>query len=278
MSGQAAVKDSLWAKFRKIVLSRQANAFIIIVILINAITLGMETSSWLRENFGGALTIIDRGALYIFTLEIIAKFAANPKDYLKDGWSWFDIILVTLSYLPATGALVALRSLRVLRVLLFISFLPKLRIIVQALLLSLPSIGWISLLLFLIFYVFAVIATTIFGQSFPDWFGTLGKSFFTLFQIMTLESWAMGLVRPITEQFPYAWLFFIPFVLISSFIILNVFIAVIVNGMGEARKKQEDREKEKETAMFSEGETIAREIAKIRECLENIERRLDRLK
>lgn len=270
-------RQTVWDTVRNFVNSSAVNTFIIIVILINSITLGMETSEWLRSHIGNWLYIIDRAALYIFTLEIIAKFICNPKTYLKEGWSWFDIILVALSFLPATGAMSALRCLRILRVLLFISFLPKLRVIVQSLILSLPSIGWISLLLLLVFYVFSVIATTLFGSAFGAWFGTLGKSFFTLFQIMTLESWAMGIVRPICDVYPYAWLFFVPFVLISSFVILNVFIAVIVNGMGEARRMQEKKQARLEAEMLSERETIAREIAKIRESLENIEKRLDTL-
>lgn len=237
----------------------------------------METSAFLRQHIGNWLYIIDRGALWIFTIEILLKIILNPKSYLKQGWSWFDIILVSLSFYPVTGAMSALRSLRILRVLLLISFLPKLRIIVQSLILSLPSIGWISLLLILFFYVFAVIATTLFGSSFERWFGTLGDSFFTLFQIMTLESWAMGIVRPICEVYPYAWLFFIPFVLISAFVILNVFIAVIVNGMGEAKRIQEKKEYLLATGAIGGYESIIREIAKIRESLENIERRLDRL-
>lgn len=270
-------KVPVWERVCNFVNSTYVNRFIIIVILINSITLGMETSSWLRTHIGSWLYFIDRAALYIFTLEIILKFICNPKTYLKEGWSWFDIILVSLSFLPATGAMSALRCLRILRVLLFISFLPKLRVIVQSLILSLPSIGWISLLLLLVFYVFSVIATTLFGNAFGDWFGTLGKSFFTLFQIMTLESWAMGIVRPICDVYPYAWLFFVPFVLISSFVILNVFIAVIVNGMGEARRIQEKKQMDLEVEMLSERESIAKEIAKIRESLENIEKRLERM-
>lgn len=268
---------SWWQRCQAFINLNLVNKFIIGVIIINSITLGMETSAFLRLHIGNWLYIIDRGALWIFTIEIILKIIFNPKSYLKQGWSWFDIILVSLSFYPVTGAMSALRSLRILRVLLLISFLPKLRIIVQSLILSLPSIGWISLLLILVFYVFAVIATTLFGSSFESWFGTLGDSFFTLFQIMTLESWAMGIVRPICEVYPYAWLFFIPFVLISAFVILNVFIAVIVNGMGEARRIQEKKEYLLATGAIGGYESIIREIAKIRESLENIERRLDRL-
>jgi voltage-gated sodium channel len=83
----------------------------------------------------------------------------------------------------------------------------------------------------IIFYVAAVIATVLFGADFPQWFGTLGESAFTLFQIMTLEGWAMDIVRPVMEVFPLAWVFFLLFILASTFTLLNLFIAVIVNAI-----------------------------------------------
>lgn len=244
------------------------NNFIIVVVFINAITLGLETSEWMRQHFGLYLIIIDHIALYIFTCEIILKFIAHPSHYFRDPWNIFDFLIVGIAYLPATGAFSVLRSLRILRILLFISFMPRLRIIVRSLLLALPSIGWISLLMGIVFYIFAVIATTIFGSKFPAWFGTLGESFYTLFQIMTLESWSMGIARPIIEEFPYAWLFFIPFVLLSAFVILNVFIAIIINGMQDAKMLQEN-----EAVKGYDKNTldIKNELKLIRESLERIE-------
>lgn len=220
--------------------SKSVRRFILVVIMINAVTLGMETSAYLTSRIGTFLTICDKVALAIFTAELLCKFVAYGWGFFKRPWSVFDLIVVGISFIPAAGAFSVLRSLRILRVFLFISFLPKLRLIVQSLVYALPSIGWITLLLLIIFYVFAVIATMIFGPAFPSWFGDLGDSFFTLFQIMTLESWAMGIVRPISETYPYAVLFFVPFVLLSSFVVLNVFIAIIVNGMSEAHAKLKD--------------------------------------
>lgn len=219
------------------VLSRPVEKFIIAVIIFNAITLGMETSHFLMAHMGGFLVWADHIALAIFSLEIILKIIVLKKDYIRDPWNIFDFLIVAVSYVPDTGGLSVLRSLRVLRVLLLLSAMPRLRIIVRSLIISLPSIGSIALLLMLIFYVCAVMATKMFGGTFPDWFGTLPSSLFTLFQIMTLESWAMGIVRPVCAQFPYAVLFFVPFVLVSAFIVLNVFIAVIINAMNEAREQ-----------------------------------------
>lgn len=221
---------------KEICTSKTSRNIVLIAILLNAVTLGLETSQYLLGKFGTFLYLCDKIFLAIFTVEIAAKIYAFRTDYFKDPWNLFDFVIVAIAYVPTSGPLTVFRSLRILRVLLVISFLPRLRLIVQSLLYALPGIGWISLLMIIIFYIFAVMATKLFGSAFPEWFGDLGESFFTLFQIMTLESWAMGLVRPISQQFPYAFLFFVPFVLISSFVVLNVFIAIIVNGMSDTRK------------------------------------------
>ncbi len=219
------------------ILSSRMERFIIAVIIINAITLGLETSPQMMDSYGPFLVLADRLALAIFTLEIILKILCMKVDYFRNPWNIFDFLIVGISYVPASGGLSVLRSLRVLRVLLLVSALPRLRIIVRSLIISLPSIASISLLMCLIYYVAAVVATKIFGAAFPEWFGTIPHSLFTLFQIMTLESWAMGIVRPVSQQFPYAYMFFVPFVLVSSFVILNIFIAVIINAMTEAREQ-----------------------------------------
>jgi voltage-gated sodium channel len=118
-----------------------------------------------------------------------------------------------------------------LRVLRLLSTVPRLRFVVESLLHSLPGISSIALLMVVLYYVFAVMATGLFGAGYPEWFGTIGRSMYTLFQIMTLESWSMGIVRPVMETHPYAWVFFVPFILVATFTILNLFIAIIVNTM-----------------------------------------------
>lgn len=225
-------------KILNFVLSKKFERFIIFVIIINAVTLGLETSPYLMERYGTALAVADQLALAVFTIEILLKIYCLGWSYFKNSWNVFDFIIVGISFVPSGGGLSVLRSLRVLRVLLLVSTLRRLRIIVRALIISLPNIASISLLLGLIYYVSAVIATKLFGPAFPAWFGDLGESLFTLFQLMTLESWAMGIVRPVLEQFPYATLFFVPFVLISAFIIMNLFIAVIINAATESRDEE----------------------------------------
>ena len=184
----------------------------------------------------------------------------------------FDFIIVGISFVPSVGWLTVLRSMRVLRVLRLISGLPRLRLIVQSLLLSLPSIGWITLLMLVIFYTFAVMATKLFGPTFPDWFGTIGATFFTLFQIMTLESWAMGIARPVMEAFPHAYLFFVPYVLLSAFIILNAFIAIIISGMNDARDQQEIQEKNLDSELQKELSRLKAQMEKVERMLSQQER------
>lgn len=259
-------------------LSPKVERFIITVIIINAITLGMETSSGLMARYGDLLVLVDRTALAIFTIEILLKISCLKLDYFKNPWNIFDFIIVGIAYLPSAGGLSVLRSLRVLRVFLLISTLPRLRIIVRALVMSLPSIGSIALLMGILFYVAAVIATKIFGPAFPMWFGTLGETLFTLFQIMTLESWAMGIVRPISEQFPYAYLFFVPFVLVSSFIILNIFIAVIINAMNEERdhfSKLEAGKEAKAMTQERQEENLRKELT---EAIRNLNVALEKMR
>jgi voltage-gated sodium channel len=203
------------------------------VIIFNALILGMETSSFLRQGIGGILATLDAICLGIFVAEIFMKLVVLRFSFFSSGWNVFDFLVIAISFAPSSGPLAVLRALRVLRVLRLVTSLPRLRIIVESILHSLPSIAWIAGLLTIIFYIFSVLTTTLFGAAFPDWFGSIGRSMYSLFQVLTLESWSMGIVRPVMEQFPHAYLLFIPFILITTFIVLNVFIAIIVNSMNE---------------------------------------------
>ncbi len=220
------------------VTSRGVQRVIIALIVVNAITLGLETSSGVMARYGELLHLADRAILAVFVAEIAAKLFAFGWRFFRDPWNVFDFLVVGIALVPASGPLAVLRTLRVLRVLRLVSTVPRLRMIVEALLHAIPGIGAIAGLLLLIFYVGAVMATGLFGADFPEWFGSLGRSMYTLFQIMTLESWSMGIARPVMADYPYAWLFFVPFILIATFTMLNLFIAVIVNTMQEMQARQ----------------------------------------
>ncbi|NNF15481.1 MAG: ion transporter [Gammaproteobacteria bacterium] len=220
--------------------SRYFKTTVTAVIVINAITLGLETWPRAMAVAGPALLAIDSIALWVFTIEIGLKLWVYRSRFTRDSWNIFDFVIVALAWLPATGPLAVLRALRVMRVLRLVSVVPQMRTVVGALFKALPGMGSIVAVLVLVFYVAAVMATKLFGENFPGWFGSIGASMYSLFQIMTLESWSMGIVRPVMEEHPGAWVFFIPFIIATTFTILNLFIALIVNSM---QSMQEEAQK-----------------------------------
>ncbi|MBL8390481.1 MAG: ion transporter [Candidatus Accumulibacter sp.] len=205
--------------------------FIIGLILVNAVLLGLETSTSVMAMAGGPIVMLDYTILAVFVGEIALRLYAHRAAFWRDPWSVFDFAVVAIALVPATGPLAVLRALRVLRVLRLLTMVPSMRRVVGALLAAIPGLGSIAMVLLLIYYVFAVIATKLFAATHPEWFGNLGRSLYTLFQVMTLESWSMGIARPVMENFPYAWIFFVTFILVATFTMLNLFIAIIVNAM-----------------------------------------------
>jgi voltage-gated sodium channel len=204
---------------------------ILTLIVINAVILGLETSPSVMQAVGRWIMLLDKIILAIFVAELALRMFVHRLAFWRDPWSVFDFSVVAIALVPATGPFAVLRALRVLRVLRMLTIVPSMRRVVGALLSAIPGLSSIALVLLLVFYVFAVIATHLFGALFPDWFGHLGRSLYTLFQVMTLESWSMGIARPVMEQAPWAWAFFIVFILFATFTMLNLFIAIIVNAM-----------------------------------------------
>lgn len=218
-------------QLKALITSPRTERFITVLIVINAITLGLETSAWAMSRFGEALLLLDKIVLAIFVAEIGARIVVHRLAFFRDPWSLFDFFVVAIALVPAAGAFSVLRALRILRVLRMITLVPSLRRVVGALISALPGMGSIILLMTLIFYVASVMATKLFAERFPEWFGSIPASAYSLFQVMTLESWSMGIVRPVMEVYPYAWMFFIPFILATTFTMLNLFIGIVVNAM-----------------------------------------------
>ena len=213
------------------VCSPKTERFVTVLIVVNAVTLGLETSATIDEALSPWLGWLDKAIVAVFVVELAARLLAQGRAFFKRGWNLFDFAVIGVTLIPATGNLSVLRALRILRVLRLVSVVPQMRKVVEALLHAIPGLGSISSLLLLVFYVGAVMATRMFGGEFPEWFGSIGASMYSLFQIMTLESWSMGIVRPVMETFDWAWAFFVPFILLTSFAVLNLFIAVIVDAM-----------------------------------------------
>ncbi len=227
------------ARAVRLILSAGFQNTVVTLILLNAVLLGLETSETVMAGWGGLLTFLDTALLVVFTAEVAFRIYAFRGRFFRDPWGLFDFIIIAIAWLPATGPLSVLRALRILRVLRLISVVPSLRHVVEAMLHALPGMGSIVLLMGLIFYVFAVMATKLYGDILPERFGTLGLSLYTLFQMMTLESWSEANVRPILAQQPLAWMFFVPFILIATFVVLNLFIGVIVDSIQTLRAQRE---------------------------------------
>lgn len=218
-------------RLRGLVESAGLQRLVTLIILVNAVTLGLETWPVAMNAFGPVLVAIDRTILGFFVLELCLKLWVYRLGFFRAGWNVFDLVIVAIALVPAAGPFSVLRALRVLRVLRLLSVVPEMRAVVSALLGALPGMGSIAAVMALIFYVASVLATKLFGEGFPDWFGSIGASMYSLFQIMTLESWSMGIVRPVMGEMPWAWAFFVPFILVTTFAVLNLVVAVIVNSM-----------------------------------------------
>jgi len=223
--GAWRARTALWLERPRI------QKILIALILLNAGILGMETSPALMRDYGVWLTLVDQAILWVFVVEIGLRLAVHRMAFFRDPWSVFDFLVVGIALVPASGPFAVLRALRVLRVLRLLTVVPSMRRVVAGLLSAIPGLISVMAVIALIFYVGAVVSTKLFSAAYPDWFGSLGASAYTLFQVMTLESWSMGIVRPVMQTHPYAWAFFIPFIMVSTFTMLNLFIAVIVNAI-----------------------------------------------
>jgi len=226
-------------RLEQILQDNRFTRFIMIVIMVNAVTLGLETSEQVMARVGGLIHLIDELCLGIFIVEILMKLIARRLRFFLNGWSVFDFVIVGIALVPGAQGFSVLRALRILRVLRVVSVAPRLRRVVEGFVTALPGMGSVFLLMAIIFYIGAVMATKLFGASFPEWFGTLGRSGYSLFQIMTLESWSMGIVRPVMEVFPYAWAFFVPFIMVTTFAVVNLLVGLIVNSMQDAHSEEE---------------------------------------
>ncbi len=224
-------------KLKSIVESNVFTNFIMALIIMNAVTLALETSPTVMAQIGPFLYAFDRIVLAIFVIELTLKLIVYRWNFFRSGWNLFDTAIVTIALIPATGPLTVLRALRVLRVLRLVSLLPQMRRVVEALVHALPGMASITMLMGVVFFVAAVVATKLFGEAHPVYFGTLGDSLFTLFAIMTLEGWA-DIAREVQATHPQAYLFFVPFIVISVFAVLNLFIAVLTNSMQEMHQEE----------------------------------------
>ena len=260
--------NTVIAWLRPIVENPNTERMVMALIIINATVLGLETSQSVMATSGPLLEFIDHVLLAIFVAELAARIIVHRLDFFRDPWSVFDFVVVSIALVPASENFTVLRALRVLRVLRLITAIPSLKRVVAGLLASLPGMGSILFLIGLIYYVFAVIGTKLFGLSNPDLFGTLGRSLYTLFTVMTLEGWTNDVAKPVMEHHPYGWIYLFAFIIVTTFMVLNLFIGVVVNAMQSESEKVEEVERvivhEEAAPILAEVKGLRQEVAALR--------------
>ncbi|MEV4527081.1 ion transporter [Streptosporangium sp. NPDC049304] len=235
--------------------------FVIAVIVFNAITIGAETSPFLIERIGGLLHVADRIVVAIFVVELAARLYAYRGAFFRDPWNWFDTVIVAIALVPASGPASVLRALRILRALRLVAAVPSMRKVVNALLAATPGMASIVGLLALVMYVFAVLATQLFGEVAPDYFDELPTSLFSLFQIMTGEAWP-DIADQVMDEIPWAWTFFVIYILMTTFVVLNLFVAVVVNAMDDYNTSAEEQRTEDKL------NTVLKELSRLNATVE----------
>ena len=260
--------NTVIAWLRPIVENPNTERMVMALIIINATVLGLETSQSVMATSGPVLEFIDHVLLAIFVAELAARIIVHRLDFFRDPWSVFDFVVVSIALVPASENFTVLRALRVLRVLRLITAIPSLKRVVAGLLASLPGMGSILFLIGLIYYVFAVIGTKLFGLTNPDLFGTLGRSLYTLFTVMTLEGWTNDVAKPVMEHHPYGWIYLFAFIIVTTFMVLNLFIGVVVNAMQSESEKVEETERvivhEEAAPILAEVKGLRQEVAALR--------------
>ena len=259
----------------RIVEARGFEPFMIGLILFNAVLIGLETSHEVVAQYGDLLHLGNDVILWIFILEAVLKITAVAPRlalYFGNGWNLFDFTIVILSLVPATGefALVG-RLIRVLRVLRLVSAVPQLRLIVATLVRSIPSMGHVIGLMSIIFYIYAVTGFHLFHKDDPEHWGSLGEALLTLFSVVTLEGWVQ-VMEVLLKPHPWAWIYFVTFILIGTFVMLNLFIAVVINNLDASKAAELE-----ELAQPPTRDEIVDELKRTREMLAVLQRKLEAL-
>ena len=245
---------------------KHTQKIITFVIILNAAVLGVLTDRSLSAEEIVFLEAIDKACLVIFTIELVAKLLVYRRDFWSDGWNIFDFVIVLSSIVFISSSISVIRAFRIFRLLKALAEFPELQILVSSMLKAIPSMTWALLLLFIVFYIFAVFGSTMYGDTFPELFGDIGGSMFTLFQVMTFESWATAVARPIMAMYPYAWVYFLVFILLTAITLLNVMVGIVVEAVGTiseaVKQKKADEAAENAPPEVRDADEIEAEIRK----------------
>lgn len=257
---------------QRITNARAFEVGIIAIIIVNSILLGVGTSATLNQQYGAWIHLFYEIALGIFVLEALLKMTAStPRvtGYFRDGWNVFDFLIIVLALIPATGQFATIARLaRLLRVMRLVSAIKDLRLIVTALVHSIPSVGHVIMLMSIIVYIYAIIGHHFFSEHDPENWRNLGMAVLTLFNVITLEGWTVVMFKAM-ELHPLAWIYFVSFVVVGTFVVINLFIAIIINNLDEAKL---ERLREFETPVSRE--ELLQELRATQESLKRLEERL----
>lgn len=241
---------------RGIVENRFFQGVILADIVFNSVIFGLQTSQLAMAKCGRLLGVLDQVCLAIFVIELVLKLIVYNWRFPRDAWNIFDFLVVAVSFVPDMGMFSSARILRVLRVFKLISGVKQMRVVLSAITKAIPGIMWSAILLLLFYYVYGIIGTVLFGKVFPDWFGSLGASVYSLFQIMTIESWSMGIARPVIAVFPFAWIYFVSYILIASFVVMNI----VLNSINESLSEDGESANDDMASMEAEFEKLKQQV------------------
>lgn len=259
----------LQERFLRIRNNKAFEAVVIAVIVFSALVVGAKTYP-LGTQYRDAIMVLDTAITLFFLAEILVRMAAEPRlrDFFRGGWNVFDFVIVTASLVPLQDADIALvaRLLRIFRVLRLVSIIPELRVLISALMISIPRMGYVALLMFIIFYIYAAVGSFLFQAVNPELWGNISISMLTLFRVVTFEDWTDVMYEAMVP-YPLAWIYFVTFIFLAAFVFLNMMIGIILDVM--------QREHERYSRESGEGE--AGEVHWIREHTESMEARLARI-
>ncbi len=271
------------AACKRVADSSRFQLFILGVIVANAVVLGLETYDSIDSEYGGFLEALNDAFLGIFVIEIAIRIAAHgrrPQDYFKSGWNVFDFVVIGGALLPGLRQnATILRLLRLLRIVRVVSIFPDLRLLIRGMATSLPPIGSMAMLTSLLIYIYGILGWILFAETDPEHWNDIGEAMLSLFVVLTLESWP-DIMGSVIDAHPWAWIYFVSYVLIASFLLINMVIAILINSLEEVRtmeaidERLNRRRDEREADGELDGKAAAERLTRIREALDELEEEL----
>ena len=260
------------AALRRLVDSRAFTATIVVVILANALVLGLQTYPGLDREHGDTLDLLNGLFLAFFVVEIILRVASylpRPWNFFREGWNVFDFLAVGLAFVPGLQSnSTVLRLARLARIVRVVHLLPDVRILITAVIRSLPPLASMAVLTTLILFIYGMVGWQLFGAELPEQWGTIGEAMLTLFVMLTLEDFPRYMEAGM-EIHPWSWIFFVTFILVAAFVVINVLIGIVLNSMEEARELER-----RESVAPGEAVSVLERMEILRSALDELEHEL----